>query len=218
MKTTYTSLPLTKLVPADWNYKNFQANKLEKLKANIKRNGQLETLIVRELEDGNYEVVNGNHRLEVFKLLNFQDVKVCNLGKISLKKAQRIALETNETKFSSDETKLKNLLTSMTEGEDAFDIDDLSQTLEFESFEAWKLENFDTTVIADPWIEDDIAQSGGSSSANQLDSSENNRTVAFIMSPEMYKDYQKLRKHENIDSDYEAISFLLELYFKSDRY
>lgn len=215
MKTVYTTLPLDKLVSADWNYKNFSANKMEKLKANIKRNGQLETLIVRELEDGNYEVVNGNHRLEVFKLLNFQDVKVCNLGKISLAQAQRIALETNETKFESDEAKLKNLLDSLTE---SFDIDDLSQTLEFPSFETFKIEFTGENIIADPWMEDDRVSSGSANSKDSSYEEETNRTVAFIMSSEMYQDYQKFRKHEHIDSDYEAISFLLELYFKSGRY
>lgn len=213
MKPIYTTLSITKLVPAEWNYKNFSALRMQKLENNIKRNGQLETIIVRELEDGNYEVVNGNHRLEVFKTLGFQDVKVCNLGKISLKQAQRIALETNETRFESDKDKLKYLLSSMTEGPEGFDIDDLSQTLAFEDFETFKLESFDTTVLADTWAEDGRVSKSSSREVNDYEP-EANRTVAFIMSAPMYDKYVQLKKEQELGSDYEALDFLLDFYFK----
>ena len=66
-KMGFIEIPTDKLVKADWNYKTEDQEKQEKLKENIKRNGQIENIIIRELETGFFEVVNGNHRLSVLK-------------------------------------------------------------------------------------------------------------------------------------------------------
>ena len=57
-----------KLDPAPWNYKGDDEEKAAKLLAQIERNGQLENIIVREMPKGRLEVVNGNHRLPVFRM------------------------------------------------------------------------------------------------------------------------------------------------------
>lgn len=101
---------ISKLVKADWNYKEEDPEKSEKLKANIKRIGQIENVIIRELETGFLEVVNGNHRYDVLKDLNHKKVFVYNCGSISLPAAQRIAVETNETRFATDNLKLAGLI------------------------------------------------------------------------------------------------------------
>lgn len=54
-------IPVNKLKKADWNYKKDDEILLNKLINNIKKNGQIENLIVRELPDGYFEVINGNH-------------------------------------------------------------------------------------------------------------------------------------------------------------
>jgi len=106
----FIELDITKLVKADWNYKKDDPEKKEKLKANIMRNGQIENIIVRELETGFYEIVNGNHRYDALLELNFIKIVAYNCGKITLPQAQRIAIETNETRFESDLDKLGSLL------------------------------------------------------------------------------------------------------------
>lgn len=139
----FIEMPLEKLVKADWNYKTEDENKQAKLKENIKRNGQIENIIIRELDTGYFEVVNGNHRLSVLSDLKQKGVHCYNLGKISQAQAIRIAIETNETKFDTDSVTLAERIKELTED---FNIEELVETLpytkqEIENFS--KLTNFD---------------------------------------------------------------------------
>jgi len=111
----YKLMPIKKLVKADWNYKEEEENKSKKLLNNFKRNGQLENILVRLLDTGYYEVVNGNHRLDVMNTLGYDNVVVMDLGEITQQEAIRKAIETNETKFVSDTIKLAELLGELTE-------------------------------------------------------------------------------------------------------
>lgn len=111
----YKLMPIDKLVKAHWNYKEEEDKKSEKLLNNFKRNGQLENILVRLLDTGYYEVVNGNHRLDVMNTLGYDNVVVMDLGEITQQEAIRKAIETNETKFVSDTIKLAELLGELTE-------------------------------------------------------------------------------------------------------
>jgi len=128
----YDVMDITKLVKAEWNYKGEDAEKSGKLQENIKRNGQIENIIVRELETGFYEVVNGNHRYDAMKEIGFKFAVVHNKGKISLSQAKRIAIETNETRFETDQLKLAELLGDISQ---EFNIDDLAITMPFNADE-----------------------------------------------------------------------------------
>lgn len=131
-KNNWLNLPVASLVKADWNYKTDDAEKAAKLKSNIERNGQLENIIVRELPDDLYEVVNGNHRLSAFQDIGTPTVVCYNLGPISIAKAKRVAIETNETRFETDSIKLAELLKSLVEGPDAeFEIAELATSLPY---------------------------------------------------------------------------------------
>ena len=61
-------------------------------------------------ETGYYEVVDGNHRLKAFKQLGQQFVMAYDHGTITQAAAERLAIETNETKFGVDMEKLTALL------------------------------------------------------------------------------------------------------------
>ena len=126
----WTQIPIEKLVPADWNYKEDNDALTEKLKNNIKRNGQLENILVRKLDTGFYEVVNGNHRLPVFKELGIEKPVCFDLGTITDAHAKRIAIETNETRFETDSTSLAKLIGEISEVE--FDLKDLATTFPFD--------------------------------------------------------------------------------------
>jgi hypothetical protein len=127
----YIELETSKLKKAKWNYKTDNPKLLEKLKANIQRNGQIENILVREIKDG-YEVVNGNHRLDALKQLGFKNVVAYNLGKITQASAMRVAIETNETKFDSDPLKVAETLNTILQ---EFDLDDSSLTMPFDKTE-----------------------------------------------------------------------------------
>jgi hypothetical protein len=129
----FQKLKVKDLVKASWNYKTDDPELKEKLRANIKRNGIIENLIVRELGK-KYEVVNGNHRFEVLLEDGVKEVMVYNLGDISLPAAQRIAYETNETKFENDQIKLSRLMNNIMK---EFEASDLVKTM------ALKLEDID---------------------------------------------------------------------------
>lgn len=129
----WVSIDIDELVPADWNYKIEDEEKAKKLAANIKRNGQIENILVRRLQNGKNEVVNGNHRLISFRETGMKEVVCFQLGAISKSAAKRIAIETNETKFDTNYTKLAELFRDMVTGADAeFEIKDLAETLPFD--------------------------------------------------------------------------------------
>jgi ParB-like chromosome segregation protein Spo0J len=111
---SYKIMPIAILVKAAWNYKEDDEAKAEKLAANIKRNGQVQNIIVRLLPTGFYEVVNGNHRYDIMKKLGRTMLVVYDLGEITLAAAQRLAIETNETDFAVNNLKLAGLLNELT--------------------------------------------------------------------------------------------------------
>lgn len=129
MDKGFCELNISQLVKADWNYKEDNRELAEKLANNIKRNGQIENIIVRELDTGFFEVVNGNHRLDVMAEIGLDNVYCYNLGEISLANAQRIAIETNETKFRSSVDKLETILLEINE---EFDLEDMIATMPFD--------------------------------------------------------------------------------------
>jgi hypothetical protein len=155
----YRLLPLAQIVKADWNYKKEDTELTKKLVANIKRNGQVENVLVRQLKDGRFEMVNGNHRHDAFTLLKQQRVLVCDLGKISKAAAMRIALETNETKYETDFVQLSKL---MKELGSEFTDDDLLGTMPFDLRELQDIRN----ITEFQWPESGGKKAKGEQSAN----------------------------------------------------
>lgn len=139
----FINIKVKDLVKADWNYKENDDELLQKLINNIKENDQIENIIVRELPKGKFEVVNGNHRYDAFVALNMEEAVCYNLGKISVSKAAKIAIETNETKFKSNPDKLSSLLDSIKKD---FKVDDLVKTIPFD------LENFKKDINNMEWL------------------------------------------------------------------
>jgi len=124
----WSDVPLSSLVKASWNYKTDNQKMHEKLKTNLKRNGQIINLIIRELPTGFYEVVNGNHRYDVLVELKKESAHCFNLGPVNEETAIRLAVETNETNFDSDTVKLGSLLGQLST---TFDMDDLISTMPY---------------------------------------------------------------------------------------
>lgn len=143
-KDRFIELDLGNLVYAKWNYKKDDEEIKEKLKSQIQKNGFLINIIVRELPCGNYEVVNGNHRVAALEELGIEKVSAYNLGKVEDWKAYRIAIETNETVFSTD---LSTFFSTLKELEEKYDLSDLGETMPFSEEEiknmAENVERFD---------------------------------------------------------------------------
>lgn len=128
----YQKIKISSLELAPWNYKEDDAKLQAKLVKNIQSNGQVENIVVREIGEGKYEVVNGNHRLKAFREIGLSTVMAYNLGRITDEKAKRIAVELNETRFGIDVEKHKSLLASLF---DEFDASDLLGTLPYDEAE-----------------------------------------------------------------------------------
>lgn len=136
MKKGFVILKIDQIVKAAWNYKSDDKEMLEKLVRNIHENGLIQNLIVRELETGAYECVNGNHRLDALNALKYDDVMVFNLGKVTDAKAKRIAIETNEVSFDNDMLRLADTLRDITK---EFDVESMLQTLPYSEKQLNKL-------------------------------------------------------------------------------
>ncbi len=120
-------LPIAKLDKAAWNYKLDDADLAAKLRANIERNGQIENMLVRAV-GRRWEVVNGNHRLDALAALGHTHAVVYDLGAVTLEHAQRVAVETNETRFASDPDRLAATIAAFAP---SYDLPDLSLTLPY---------------------------------------------------------------------------------------
>jgi ParB-like chromosome segregation protein Spo0J len=77
----YQKIKISSLELAPWNYKEDDAKLQAKLVKNIQSNGQVENIVVREIGEGKYEVVNGNHRLKAFREIGLSTVMAYNLGR-----------------------------------------------------------------------------------------------------------------------------------------
>lgn len=109
----YMEIDVSLLEFADWNYKTDDDFLAVKLENNIKKNGQIQNILVREIDGGKYEVVNGNHRLKILLKMDVKKAVCYNLGKIDVQQAKRIAIETNETEFDKDDFKLVQVINNI---------------------------------------------------------------------------------------------------------
>ena len=143
-KNRWKWLPLEKLTEAPWNYKADDQRMEETLVNNLRRNGQVINLLVRELDDGTYEVVNGNHRLRALREINAASALCFDLGKITTPEAKRIAVETNEVVFTANQERLTKVLTEIV---DRFGIKDIASTTPYSVIELRdRMEFFDFLV------------------------------------------------------------------------
>lgn len=197
-KLGYIDISIDKLIKADWNYKTEDTAKQEKLKENIKRNGQIENIIIRELDTGFFEVVNGNHRLSVLKDLNVKMVHSYNLGKITQAQAIRTAIETNETKFDTDSILLAERIKELTE---SFDLDELVKTLPYSETE---IDNFSKLTDFD-W-----EQYNDENSSDTFDDTEFNKTINVKVTEETYKRWLELKDRLNGIIGYDNESKVME--------
>lgn len=136
IKKGWVELPIKVLRKAPWNYKEDDPQKAATLTANIKKNGQVQNIIVRDLGDDTFEVCNGNHRLDSFQELKYRKCMTFNLGKCTLAHAKRVAVETNETNFDNNPTALAGIIRELGfAGEESFDLEDLLETMPYDENE-----------------------------------------------------------------------------------
>lgn len=197
----YKWIQIIELVPAEWNYKKDDEFKAEKLKNNIERNGQIENIIVRQLPNGLYEIVNGNHRFDVLKELGIKKVMCYDLGDISVHDAKRIAIETNETRFDTDMFLLSDRINEI---RSIYDMTDLISTFPFTKQELDNLINLNELA---PEVDFDDLDAYSDPNAKM-------KTIQVVVNSDVYKmwhDWQdKCNELMGYDSPAKCIEFALQ--------
>ena len=92
-----TILPLAQLKKSTWSPNEMTAEMLVKLHESITRFGIVENLVVRPMSEGTYEVLSGNHRLEVYGELGLEMVP-CVVVHLDDVKARLLAQVLNRTR------------------------------------------------------------------------------------------------------------------------
>jgi ParB family transcriptional regulator, chromosome partitioning protein len=98
---------ITKLVPnkynpkLDYNSTPELQSEFERIKKSIVAHGQIDPIIVREVENS-FEIINGFHRFNAMKDLGYEKVEIKNLGKISLNEAISKTLSLEKTGLKMD--------------------------------------------------------------------------------------------------------------------
>ena len=120
-ETQIIEMNINKVINAEWNYKKEGTDEqYEKLIKSIQKDKSVGVLAVREIEkDGKefFEVMDGNHRLEAARRMNWDKVPIENFGPISLANAVIIARRRNHNWFEDDKLKLANLFNDVVFGE-----------------------------------------------------------------------------------------------------
>ena len=88
----------------------------EKVKKSIREHGQIDPVLVREVENG-FEIVNGFHRYMAMKELGYDKIEIKNLGKISRQDAIAKALSTEEIHIPLDQIEVAELVKEYKESE-----------------------------------------------------------------------------------------------------
>lgn len=206
-KKQFKMIPLKQLWKAQWNYKEDNAQQLSRLVKNMERNNQVENIQVREVEseDGKtfFEVVNGNHRLDAMTTLGFKSAMCYNHGIISDSEAKRIAIETNETRFQNDGTKMSELIAEISKD---FSMDDLSETLPFTP------EEIEGHIQLLEYSFDDINTDGEEGEFNP-NAPDNLKTILVKVPEETFNLWKQWKERMNdelgYDSETKAIEFAL---------
>jgi ParB/RepB/Spo0J family partition protein len=88
----YPSIPIDRIVPNPWNPNVESEFIYDRLKKSITEMGFIDPITVRELQDGTYQILNGEHRFRAAKELGIPEIPVLSLGVISDTIAQQITL------------------------------------------------------------------------------------------------------------------------------
>jgi len=111
LKRKIASVPETRVKtksirPNSWNF-NMQSDRLfNSLKEALRRFGRLYPVIVREVEDEKYEIIDGEHRWKALLQLGVESTPVKNLGRVSDVLAKELMTILNKTRGEANPEKL----------------------------------------------------------------------------------------------------------------
>jgi hypothetical protein len=155
-------VPLEALQPNSWNPNRMDEFMFEKELASMRAFGFVDPITVRELADGSFEILDGEHRWRAAQIVGMKMIPVWNLGNVPDPVAKQLTIVLNETRGRSDNEKLSALLTDLLTSESRTE---LMENLPFDAerfraltgsdFDWQELESQTETENHDPggWVE-----------------------------------------------------------------
>lgn len=106
------------LTPNPWNSNVMSPDNEAKLDASLSRLGLFKPVLCRELEDGSFEILGGEHRAQSAVRIGLKKIPIINLGRIDDTKAKEISLVDNARYGHDDTIALAKLLEELGDPED----------------------------------------------------------------------------------------------------
>lgn len=144
-KLNFTYLDPRTLVKNHWNPNKMSPEAESKLRNSLQQNGHIKPILVRELNDGQLEIVGGEHRVDVSIDLGMDSVPVLNLGRITDEQAKK-ALLIDNSRYGEDEATLLSALL-----EDIGTADDLAE------WTTYNVDELNTLLGSTKTTEDDLS-------------------------------------------------------------
>ena len=110
VKITILQVDVANLRPNTWNTNSVGAQNVEKLKGSIEKLGFFKPILARELEDGFFEILGGEHRWRAAIEQGISTVPVLSVGKISDVVAKQMSLVDNERYGEDDQIALQRFI------------------------------------------------------------------------------------------------------------
>lgn len=104
-----TVVLVEQLGPNPWNPNRQTDFIFEKEKASIEEFGFIDPILVR-VKDGNYQIIDGEHRWKAAKEMGLRDVSIISLGEIPDHVAKKLTIIMNETRGRADDTLMSKLV------------------------------------------------------------------------------------------------------------
>ena len=204
-KLGWVDVPLNKLHKAPWNYKKEDEDTQRILENNLKAKGQIINVIIRELDDGKLEVVNGNHRLTAFHSIDWKDKVHCfHLGKISKADAEATAISTNELNFEKDPLKLASVIEDIAK---VYTIDEMAEVLPYSKEEIHNYQN----LLTFEWnFGEDEATEGEIQGGDTFSDVDFTRLIKVVVTEETFKRWNELKKKMRTTLGYDNESKVIE--------
>ena len=93
---TITELLIDRLEPNPWNPNRMTPEIRRKLKLDLERHGFVAPIVVRHLGGERYQIINGEHRWQIAKELNYTSIPCVILDKLDDRRARILTVNLNE--------------------------------------------------------------------------------------------------------------------------
>lgn len=141
------------LRPNPWNPNNVDPINQTKLENSIRKDGIKRPIVVRQLDNGDYQIIGGQHRTEAAIELKMALVPIINRGKISDAEAKKETLLDNYRYGTDNLDRLSELLSDP----DIGDAEELLRTMPIDEEELAEYFSHLTSVNVDLEIDDELA-------------------------------------------------------------